>query len=498
MLLKEATEKLNAMEEKLHAYRHAMGALYLDGNTVGPKQSYKGRGRTIEVLSPVVYNLIVNDETKEITDTILYSADAPKDIRRRAEIIREEYDDNTRIPMEEYVAFESLTNEASVVWHDAKENSDFPMFAPYLEKLIDYRKKFASYKDSTRTPYDVMLDEYEKGVTVGTLDNFFGLLQEKLTPVIAAVNNSAKPRTDFLFRTYPVEKQRLFSADVMRLMGIDTSRCSLGETEHPFTDGFNKWDVRITTHYHENDVASSMYSVIHEGGHALYELGTADEIQFTVLGTGSSMGIHESQSRFYENLIGRSRPFIHALYPLMRKNFPEQMSDVTEEELYLAVNAAQPSLIRTEADELTYPMHVMIRYELEKQMINGTVNVMDLPQMWNAAYKKYLGVSVPNDREGILQDSHWSGGSFGYFPSYALGSAYGVQMLGAMEKEIDVWGNVSCGNMKPVTDWLGEKIHKYGCLLKPAELLRNAIGGEFDPQCYVQYLTSKFTELYHL
>ena len=499
MDLKTALSKLDTLEETMHAYRHTMGVLSLDGATAAPKRSALGRGKTFGVLGGITYRLLVNDEVDEMLRTILSNRDGCTPAQaRRAELLREDYDDLTRIPMAEYVAYQTLATEADAVWHEAKEKSDFPMFAPYLEKLMDFQRRFASYKNSSKPAYDVMLNNYEKGASMATLDPFFAMLREKLTPLIREIGQRPAPRTDFLHRVYPIEQQRAFSLHLMDMLGIDRSCCAIAETEHPFTNGFNKWDVRITTHYHERDVASSMFSVIHEGGHALYELGTGDEMQFTCLGEGSTMGIHESQSRFYENLIGRSLPFCRALYPVMRETFPEQMSDVSAEELYAAVNKAEPSLIRTEADELTYATHVMIRYEMEKLMMSGEAKVSELPGLWNSMYKDYLGVDVPCDREGILQDSHWSGGSFGYFPSYALGSAYGVQMLRTMEKDVDVWSHVEKGDLAPVTAWLREKIHRHGRMLTPAQLLENALGAPFDPTCYTDYLTEKFTKLYRL
>ena len=274
--------------------------------------------------------------------------------------------------------------------------------------------------------------------------------------------------------------------------------CTLGETEHPFTDSTNKWDVRITTHYHEEDPFTSMYSVIHEGGHALYELDVRDDLQFTCLAGGVTMGIHESQSRFYENIIGRSRAFCTPLLKILKDVFPEQTGFLTEEELYSAINLSKPSLIRTDADELTYPLHVMIRYEIEKAMISGDLAVKDIPGEWNRLYREVLGVEVPDDRRGCLQDSHWSFGGMGYFPSYALGSAYGAQMLREMEKTVDVWGTVARGDLSPVTAWLTEKIHQYGTLKKPQDLLPAAMGGPLDPAVYTGYLKKKYSELYGL
>lgn len=499
MQLQEAIQKLHTFEEAWQAYRHAMGVVSVDGETAAPRQSVRGRGKTLGYLSGVLYNLTVNEENREVLETILSHREEVDEITyRRAESQKEALDDMTRIPMEEYVAYEQLTTEAGSVWKEAKEKSDYALFAPYLEKLLDYQRRFAQRKDSTRPVYDVLLDQFEKGASMAMLEPFFALLREKLTPLILQVKERPAPRTDFLHREYPIYQQRAFSEKLMALMGIDPTCCTLAETEHPFTDSFNKWDVRITTHYMERDVSSSMYSVIHEGGHAMYEMGVDDKLQFTSLAGGSSMGLHESQSRFYENIIGRSLPFCEALLPVMKASFPEQMADVDAQMLYAAVNESHPSLIRTEADELTYPIHIMIRYELEKRMLAGDVKVDELPELWNDLYERYLGVRPTCDREGILQDSHWSGGSFGYFPSYALGSAYGAQMLRRMEKEIDIWPKVAEGDLTHVTAWLREHIHCHGRLLKPQEILQRALGEPFDPQVYIDYLTKKYSALYQL
>ena len=499
MTLEQALAKMNELQAAQQAYSHAMGVLSYDGDTGSPSASARGRAETMGYLSGVTYKLMVNDEVKEALETIVANKEAVTPIQaRQAELFKEDLDEMTRIPMDEYVAYSTLITNSNAVWHEAKEKNDYASFAPYLEKIIDFNRRFAAYKDDKKPAYDVLLDGYEKGASMETLDPFFSLLREKLTPVILEVAGRPEPDAAFLNQRYPIHEQRAFSDRLMQMMGIPRDRCSIGETEHPFTTNFNKWDVRITTNYDEMAVADSMYSVIHEGGHALYELGTADEIQFTNLASGATMGLHESQSRFYENIIGRSLPFCRALLPVMQEIFPAQMKGVTAEQLYAAVNKSKPSLIRTQADELTYGMHIAIRYEMEKLMLSGAVKVDELPALWNQMYKDYLGVTVPSDREGILQDVHWSGGMLGYFPSYALGSAYGVQMLSAMEKEFDPWADVEKGDLSRVTAWLGDKIHRHGKLLTPAKLLENAIGKPFDPQCYVDYLTKKFTGLYNL
>lgn len=499
MTLNEAVEKLNELEKAAYALNHAQSILYTDGDTAAPKNSWKGRGMALAYLGELMYKQMVNPETGEVLETILQHKDETDEITyRRAEVMKEDYDDLHVLPMDEFIAWQELTNEASAVWHDAKEKSDWNMFAPYLEKMIASRRRYAALKAPEKPAYDVLLDLYEEGAVMKDLDPFFCTLREELSPVIKEVAAREKPVPAFMKGPWPIPQQRLFSEKIMALQGIDPLNCTLGETEHPFTNNTNKWDVRITTHYFEEDPFFSMYSVIHEGGHALYELDVRDDLQFTCLSGGVTMGVHESQSRFYENLIGRSRAFCTPLLKIMKEVFPEQMKGVTEEELYSTINLSKPSLIRTEADELTYSLHVMIRYELEKAMFAGDLKVDDIPGEWNRLYKEVLGVTVPDDRRGALQDSHWSFGGMGYFPSYALGSAYGVQMLRQMEKDIDVWGPVAKGDLSAVTAWLTDKVHQYGHMKKPQDLLPAAMGGPLDAAVYTGYLKKKFGELYGL
>ena len=498
MELNEALVKLAELQKKLYAYAAADSALYLDGTTVAPKDTAEGRGVALGVLAGERHKLFSAPEVGELLDFLWARRDELDQLhRRQVEELRRSYAQLTRIPAEEYMEYAMLTNEASDLWHRAKESSDFELFRPVLEKLVAFNIKFAGYYDSAKAPYDALLNEYERGMTMEYLDGFFSTLRERIVPLLHAIGEKEQPDDSFLRRHYPVEAQRKFSDYLMEVLGLDRAHCTIGETEHPYTLNFNNKDVRITTRYDEDNMSFSMYSVIHEGGHAKYELGIRDDVQYTCLAGGVSMGVHESQSRFYENLIGRSRPFIEAIFPPMREFFPEQLSDVTAEQFYRAVNRVRPSLIRTEADELTYCLHVMVRYEIEKQLIGGTLAVKDVPETWNRLYKEYLGVDVPDDRQGCLQDSHWSGGSFGYFPSYALGSAYGAQMLKNMERDIDVWGPVAKGDLSPVSAWLKEKVHQYGGLLEPADVVKNACG-RFDPNLFADYLEKKYTELYGL
>lgn len=499
MEIQQAMDELEQLQKKLYAYTVAQSSLYLDGVTVAPRDTAAGRGVALGILAGEQHKTLSDPKVGEMLEVLSANTDQlTPEQRRQVELLSREYRQLTRIPAQEYMEYAMLVNEASDVWHRAKETNDFPLFAPVLEKLVAYNRRFAGYYDPDKAPYDALLNEYERGITMAELDQFFATVRDKLVPLIHAVGEKEQPDVSFLHRTYPVEDQRKFSDYLMEVMGLDRGHCAIGETEHPFTLGFNSQDLRITTHYLENDVASSMYSVIHEGGHARYELDVNPDYDYTCLTGGASMGIHESQSRFYENIIGRSKPFLTALLPRLQACFPGRLSGLGAEELYRAVNRVEPSLIRTEADELTYSLHVMVRYELEKKLIAGEMEVGDVPEAWNALYREYLGVEVPDDRQGCLQDSHWSGGSFGYFPSYALGSAYGAQMLDAMEKDVDVWGGVGRGDLSQVNAWLREKIHRHGSSLTPAQVLENACGAPFDPKYYLDYLTKKYSDLYRL
>ena len=497
--VEQAIAALDKHQQTMAAYNHALGVLYHDGSTAAPKDSWQGRSQTMGIMSEITYELSTKPEIAEMLVFLEANAEALTPIQQRqVEVLRKGYDQMHKIPAEEYVAYSVLVNDAENIWAKAKNENDFAAFAPYLEKIVSYNRKFAGYYNPEMAPYDALLNEYEEGMNTKTLDAFFSQLRETIVPLIGKIQNADPIDDSFLYKNYPAEAQRKLSDYLMEVMGLNRNHCGIAESEHPYTTNFNNKDVRITTHYYENNLASSMYSVIHEGGHALYELGADDCYNFTNLSGGVSMGIHESQSRFYENLIGRSRPFVYAVFPKIKELFPEQLDGVDAEMFYKAVNKAEPSLIRTEADELTYCNHIMIRYEIEKQLIAGTLAVMDVPAEWNRLYKEYLGVDVPNDAKGCLQDTHWVGGMLGYFPSYALGSAYGAQMIAKMEEDLgDVYADVARGDLSRVTAWLKEKIHCHASFRKPGELFES-VCGKFDAKYYTDYLTKKYAQLYEL
>ena len=406
--VESAVQALRTLEAKNAALGHAMGIIGVDAVTVAPSDSGEGRGRTMGILSAMVYELVADPENIKLLDYLdAHKAELDPQIAREAQLVRKSCEQISRIPADEYTAYAVLLNEAQEVWEKAKNTNDFPAFAPCLEKIIEFNKKFAGYYNPDLPAYDALLNEYEEGMTTKVLDEFFAKLRNSLTPLIAKIGNAAPVDDSFLTKNYPIDVQRKFSDYLMDVLGTDKTHCVIGETEHPFTANYGNKDVRVTTHYYEDSLDNSMYSVIHECGHALYELGCGDQYNYTAASGGVSMGIHESQSRFYENIIGRSAEFISHIYPSVQAFFPEQLKDVTAEMFHRAVNKVTPSLIRTQADELTYCMHIMVRYEIEKQLIGGTLKVNDIPAEWNRLYKEYLGVDVPDDTRGCLQDSHW-------------------------------------------------------------------------------------------
>lgn len=500
MNVKEAIEKLYRLQSKMSAYNHAMSLIFFDGATIAPKESAKNRAHTLGILSEETYLLMTGKETVELLEYLDEKKDelSEKD-QRIVYLSLKSIREMQKIPMEEYVAYQELVSESETVWHEAKENNDFASFLPYLDKIFETNLKFAGYCAPDKDPYDYYLSQYEDGLTKEKCDEFFSTLREHIVPLIKEISRKPSPDDSCIKGHFPKAEQEKFSYELMKTIGISADRCGLAETEHPFTTSLGShFDVRITTNYDEENLASSMYSVIHEGGHALYDMNSDDGLAYTCLDGGVSMGIHESQSRFYENIIGRSLVFVEKVFPLMQEAFPEQMKGYSAQDVYRAVNLVTPSLIRTEADEVTYCLHVMVRYELEKRMLAGEIKAKDLPSEWNRLYKEYLGVDVPSDREGVLQDSHWAGGAIGYFPSYALGSAYGAHLYAKMNSELDVEKCIAEGDFERINEWNREHIWKFGSLKRSSDLLSEALGEEFDPLYYTRYLEEKYKKLYDM
>ena len=501
--MSELFEKLQPYLDRSYAYRTALAMLSWDNSTAAPKEAIELTSKAIGILSGEDYKTLINDDVKHLLQELSKEEEQVKLSDYEKAIVKnmnKEYRNMELIPPEEFQEYQTILAKAYPVWEKAKADNDYSVYAPVLEEIIAYNKKFAKYKQKDgQKLYDVLLDEYEEGFTTEILDEFFEKLRTELGPLVEKISEKKDfINTDCLSKKYDIGKQKELSHFMAEYIGFDFSRGVLGESEHPFTTNLHNHDVRITTHYREDKFEDAIFSVVHESGHALYELNIDDAITTSPIGGGTSMGMHESQSRFFENNLARSREFWVPIFDKVKEFFPEELEDVTLDEFYRAINYAAPNLIRTQSDELFYAFHVMIRYEIEKMIFDGEVDVNDLPKIWNEKYEEYLGVTPQNDSEGILQDMHWAGGSFGYFPSYALGSAIAAQLYHYMEEEMPIHKYLEEGNLEPIREFLKEHIHKYGGAKNTQELLKAAVGEEFNPDYYIEYLTDKYSKLYEL
>ncbi|WP_139902231.1 carboxypeptidase M32 [Clostridium thermarum] len=497
----ELQNKIQEFKNYLRKIEYLGNALALadwDMRVYMPKKGVDSRSEMISYISGEIYKLQTSDEMREYLEYFEGVEGLDEVTRAMVKNCRKNYDQTKKIPEERYREFVKVASKSGMAWEEAKEKGDFSIFQPCLEKVVDFKREFIGYWGYKGDKYNTLLDLYEPGITVEKLDEVFGKLRDGIVNILEKIKESkGEIKSDFFNKHFPKEQQEAFSVMILKKLGYDFDAGRLDESVHPFTTDFGNKDVRITTHYYENEFRSALFSCIHEGGHGIYEQDIPDELEGTLLDTGASMGIHESQSRFYENIIGRSLEFWKYFYPEAQKSF-SQFEGVSLEDFYKGINKVKPSLIRTEADELTYSLHVIIRYEIEKELVNGRVEVKDLPEIWNEKYKEYLGVEPSNDSEGVLQDVHWSDGSFGYFPSYALGNLYGAQFLNKMLKDIpDFYGKIEAGDFKAIHRWLIENVHKHGAVYEPAELIKKVTGEELKADYFIEYLYNKYSKIYN-
>lgn len=498
---KEVTRKLIEVKEhitKIEELNKLSALVYWDMKISMPKKALEQRSNTLGYLSGEVFKLATGDEVKRFIDYFTPILEGLSLIdKAMIRKLKKDYDETKKIPEQRYKEFTIATSLSEAAWEEAREKDDFKVFEPHLEKMVEFQREFADYYGFEENKYDALLDKYEEGMTVKKLDKIFEELKEGILNILDYIKNSDKKiNKDFLDDKFKIKKQKKLSLFLLDKIKFDMEAGRLDETTHPFTLDMGNKDVRITTHYNKKDLLSNVFSVIHEGGHGLYEQHISDELIGTGIEHGASMGIHESQSRFYENIIGRSKEFLKVMLPFIKEEFPS-LKNVKLDKFYEAVNYVKPSLIRTEADELTYSLHVIIRYEIEKQLINGDIEVKDLPRIWKEKYVEYLGVEPKTDSEGILQDMHWSAGNFGYFPSYALGNIYGGQFLyKILEENKDAIKNLVDGDLSYINTWLSDNIHKYGAIYTPEELVKKVTGEEILTKYFLKYLEEKYKGIY--
>lgn len=494
-------EKLNELKShilNISKMNSALELIYWDMQTKMPKKAIEQRSSIIEYLSGEVFKMTTSDELGKILDYFVGNieglSESDKAIIKYA---KKEYDETKKIPEDRYREFVVAQALSESAWEEAKEKKDFEIFKPHLKKMIDFQREFVEYWGYKDNKYDTLLDKYEEGLTVKKLDKIFDELKNGIIKILDKIEKSNKKiNRDFLFGNFDKKSQEKVAVFILNKMGYDFKAGRLDESIHPFTISFGNKDVRITTNYDNMDFTSALFSSIHEGGHGIFDQNIPEELQGTGLDASLSMSIHESQSRFYENIIGRSKDFWEYFFPFVKYEFKE-FNDIELEEFYEAINYVEPSLIRTEADELTYNLHIIIRYEIEKALINGDLDIDDVKEEWNKKYKQYLGVEPKDDSEGILQDVHWSDGSFGYFPSYALGNLYGAQMLHTMKKEYKgMCEDIRKGELEGIRMWLYENVHKYGAIYSPSELIKIISNEDLNCKYFLDYLEEKYMAIY--
>ena len=494
--MKKALEFYKQQRRKIVAFNYVGFLVSWDMETDAAEQSIMADSEQVAVISEFSYQLMTDPKFEQAVVTLYENREKLDDVmRHEIEVAYKEVQDTKKIPKEEYTAYSELTSKAYPVYVKAKNENNFELFRPYLEKIVDYCRKQTRWLETDELQgYDVLLDKYEPHYNQAKYDKFFNALRERLVPFVKEVTSKPVQTPAWAKQNFSADKQKEFCEYLRDVMCFDKSRGIMKVSEHPFTSGFGTDDVRITNHYYVDKFDSSIFSCIHETGHALYEQQCDPALNCTLSGGGASLGMHESQSRFYENVIGRSKAFWTVHYSKLQQTFPEQLGNVAIDDFLAYINTAERSFIRTEADELTYPLHVMLRYEIEKKVISNELQVKDLPEYWNKKFEEYFGITPPNDTMGVLQDVHWAYGNFGYFPTYALGSAIASQLFYYMNKDFDVAASLQEGNTAKVNEWLKERVHKYGASKYPDEILRLATGEDFNPNYYIDYLIGKYSK----
>ncbi|MHA2244969.1 MAG: carboxypeptidase M32 [Candidatus Hodarchaeales archaeon] len=496
-------ESYNTLQQIIHDYfilDQIENILYWDFETYMPSKGVKQRSKEFAMIAALKHTLLTDQKVGELINHIKNDPDYSflgKVKRRNVTLVDRKYEWESKIPKDLVERIAKQEPITTATWKKAKKEKNYAIYKPELDKMLELVKMKAKFLDPEKHPFDVLMQEFEPGMTSDKLTPLFNELKEGLIPVIKkCISSPIQPDSSLIKRKCPIDIQKELSKDIAKLVGYNLLKGRIDETEHPFTTGIYD-DVRITTHYYEEDFTSSFYSVLHEAGHGLYDQNLSQEYKYQLIGESASYGIHESQSRFIENLIGRSPEFLEFCLPKLKKLTGEIFEDVELASFIRALNEVRLSKIRIEADEVTYCLHIIIRFEIERDLLAGKITTDQLPELWNAKYKEYLGVDIENDSEGVMQDTHWAGGSFGYFPSYALGDIYNAQMLIKMAKDIpDYKELMKKGELNPIIDWLIENVHKHSNLYDPPELIKIITGEAINPQYFIQYLKEKYSKIY--
>ncbi|HEX5809526.1 MAG TPA: carboxypeptidase M32 [Anaerolineales bacterium] len=497
------SEKLEQLKEKLGEVfdiGRAASVLSWDQQVHMPSGGNEARGRQLATLNKLAQEKLIADEVGVLIEDLKHEYDgADSDEAALVRVADRNYNKARRVPPSFIAEREIVTAKAFEAWVEAREKSDFSIFAPHLEKVVELIHKYVSFFPPADHPYDTLLDDYERGMKTAEVRAIFDDLRPRQVELIKAMTSARQVKADFLFKKYNEKKLDAFGVDVITRFGYDWSRGRQDKAPHPFQTTFSVNDVRITTRYEDDNPLAMLFSTMHEAGHAMYEQGIDQAYERTSLAGATSLAVHESQSRLWENLVGRSLPFWEHFYPLFKKTFHAQLEGVSLKSFYKAINLVEPSLIRVNADEATYNLHIMLRLELEIAMVEGKVAIKDLPEFWNAKMQEYLGITPPDDATGVLQDIHWSYGAIGYFSTYALGNLVSAQLWEKIHQDIPALDDQICkGNFAELLDWLRRNVHRHGQKYEPQVLIEMATGSRITPEPYLRYLTEKYGEIYRL
>ena len=483
--------------QKIADVKYASAVLQWDQETYLPAKGGDIRGQQIATLNELAHEKFTDDKLGALLQELLSKDDLSDNQQRNVELSWYDYQKSKKLPSAFVRKMSEAVNKSFHAWIQARKENSFSVFQQPLHDIIEFKKQEADFLGYEKHPYDALMNDYDRGLTVAVTDELFASLNPQLGELLAKIQNAPTVDDSFLQQQFSNDKQWELGMEMLRRMHFDFEAGRQDISEHPFTTSFNNKDVRVTTRIDETDFANMLWSCIHEGGHALYEQGLPAEEYGLPLSEYCSLPIHESQSRLWENNVGRSLPFWQYNFKLLQQTFPTQFENTSLQQFYKGINKVQPSLIRTEADEVTYHFHVMIRYEIEKQLIDRTIAVKDIPTVWAALYRQYLGVQVPDDRRGCLQDVHWSHGSFGYFATYSIGSLYAAQFYAAIEQQNpSIQEALTVGNNKPVLEWLQQHIYKFGRYYTSSELCQKATGSPLDSSFFINYASKKYQGIY--
>jgi carboxypeptidase Taq len=492
-----ASERLRALLALNDDLERVANILSWDQETVMPPDGADARAEQRATIERLAHEALVADELAALLEELRDDEAGLEPTSDEASIVRvarRDHEKARRVPAELRAELVREASRGMMAWFEARARSDFSILLPHLERQFELKRRYIDCFEPTGDPYDVLLDDYEEGMTTADVDPVFDVLKRELVPLIDAVRR-AEPVDDSCLRgDFPAEQERWLAMHVLEKFGYDPASWRVDLSAHPFASAPSPTDIRITTRFEEVHLGG-LFSCMHEFGHGLYERQVSPTLRRTPLATGCSSALHESQSRLWENLVGRGRPFWNHFYPRLQKAFPEQFADVELDVFYRAINKVQPSLIRVDADEVTYNLHIILRYELERELVSGRLALRDLADAFDAKMQEYLGVEPPNAATGVMQDMHWSDGSYGYFPTYSLGNVISVQLWERIRAEIsDLDEHIERGDFAVLREWLGEHLHRHGRKFTPAETIERATGSPLDPAPYIRYLKRKVAD----